>query len=92
MLMDIYVNIRKENKMSKEKEWKQYHKTKEVLIKSVEDHLKSIKKVNIYNNGSKTDIPLNTDGDHSLMNEHMGVDIMESLITKIKKKVERIVL
>ena len=46
-------------------------------------HFKSIAEVNIYNSGSRTDIPLNTSGDHSLMNESMGTIEMMKLKDKL---------
>ena len=55
------------------------------LIQSIESHMESIGKVNVYNDGSRTDIPLNTSGDYTLMNEHMGTVEMDTL----KKKITR---
>ena len=51
------------------KNWHDYHITKSLLLHAIEDHLESIKKVNVYNSGSRKDIPLNTSGEHYLMNE-----------------------
>ena len=42
-------------------------------------------KVNVYNNGSRTYIPLNTTGDYILMNESMGLDLISQLISKLTK-------
>ena len=67
----------------KDKNWKQYHNTRELLLKAIEEHFKSIGLVNVYNNGSRSDIPLNTSGDHSLMNEHMGTIEMNKLKEKL---------
>jgi alpha-galactosidase/6-phospho-beta-glucosidase family protein len=39
------------------------------LIQSIETHLKSVAAFNVYNNGSRKDIPLNTSGDYNLTNE-----------------------
>jgi hypothetical protein len=63
----------------KDKNWERYHNTRELLLKAIEEHFKSIELVNVYNNGSRTDIPLNTSGDHSLMNESMGTIEMKKL-------------
>ena len=67
----------------KDKNWKQYHETREIVLKALEEHFKSIALVNVYNNGYRTDIPLNTSGDHSLMNEHLGTIEMDKLKEKI---------
>ena len=67
----------------KDKNWKQYHNTRELLLKAIEEHFKSIGLVNVYNNGSRSDIPLNTSGDHSLMNEHLGTIEMDKLKEKL---------
>ena len=69
----------------KDKNWKQYHETREIVLKALEEHFKSIALVNVYNNGSRTDVRLNTDGDHSLMNEHMGTIEMNKLREKISR-------
>jgi len=65
--------------------WEQYHETRELVLKAIENHLTSIGLVNVYNSGSRTDIPLNTSGDYSLMNEHMGTIEMEKLSKKLTK-------
>ena len=72
-------------KDKKDKQWNEYHASRLNLIQSIETHMKSIKLVNVYNNGSRSDIPLNTSGDHSLMNEHLGT--IE--IDKLKEKLSR---
>ena len=69
----------------KDKNWKQYHETREIVLKALEEHFKSIALVNVYNNGSRTDVRLNTDGDHSLMNEHMGTIEMNKLKEKLSR-------
>jgi hypothetical protein len=70
----------------KDLDWKRYHITKETLLMAIQNHLQSIGKVNVYNSGSRTDIPLNTSGDHSLMNEHMGTVEMNKLKERITNK------
>ena len=67
----------------KDKNWKQYHNTRELLLKAIEEHFKSIGLVNVYNGGERTDIRLNTSGDHGLMNEHMGTIEMNKLREKL---------
>jgi hypothetical protein len=66
--------------------WEQYHETRELVLKAIENHLTSIGLVNVYNSGSRTDIPLNTSGDYSLMNEHMGTIEMGKLSKKLTRK------
>jgi hypothetical protein len=66
--------------------WKQYHNTKQLLIKAIDIHFDSIELVNVYNNGSNKNIPLNTSGDHSLMNEHLGTIEMHNLNDKLKSE------
>ena len=56
-----------------DKKWTEYHATRLNLIQSIESHMESIGKVNVYNNVT------NTSGDHSLMNEHMGTVEMKKL-------------
>tara|TARA_R100001224_G_scaffold87514_1_gene56585 strand:- start:288 stop:527 length:240 start_codon:yes stop_codon:yes gene_type:complete len=69
-------NIKKElSKLN----WEKYHWTRELLLSAIDVHLKSIKLVNVYNNGSRTDIPLNTSGDYCLMNQSMGVNELNKL-------------
>ena len=72
-------------KDKKDKQWVEYHASRLNLIQSIETHMKSIKLVNVYNNGSRSDIPLNTSGDHSLMNEHLGTIEMDKLREKISR-------
>ena len=69
--------------MSKKDYWAEYHATRLNLIQSIDNHFESISKVNVYNSGSRTDIPLNTSGDHSLMNESMGTIEMMKLKDKL---------
>jgi hypothetical protein len=64
-------------------EWISYHATRLNLIQSIESHLQSISQVNVYNGGSRKDIPLNTSGDYELTNESMGYDLMHELIKKL---------
>ena len=75
---------RKEQKM-KDKNWERYHSTKDILLMAIEDHLESISRVNVYNGGERKDIRLNTSGDHSLMNEHMGTIEMNKLKERLTK-------
>jgi len=72
--------------MSKKDHWAMYHATRLNLIQSIDSHFKSIAEVNIYNSGSRTDIPLNTSGDHSLMNESMGTIEMMKLKDKLSRE------
>jgi|TARA_Y100000310_G_scaffold110569_1_gene108921 hypothetical protein len=72
-------------KDKKDKQWNEYHASRLNLIQSIETHMESINKVNVYNSGSRTDIPLNTSGDHSLMNEHMGTIEMNKLKEKLSR-------
>ena len=60
-----------------DKKWNEYHATRLNLIQSIESHMESIGKVNVYNNVT------NTSGDHSLMNESMGTIEMDKLKRKI---------
>jgi hypothetical protein len=64
-------------------EWISYHATRLNLIQSIESHLQSISQVNVYNSGSRKDIPLNMSGDYELTNESMGYDLMHELIKKL---------
>tara|TARA_R110002033_G_scaffold46898_1_gene91797 strand:- start:308 stop:565 length:258 start_codon:yes stop_codon:yes gene_type:complete len=68
-----------------DKKWIHYHATRLNLIDSLNSHLASMDKVNVYNSGSRTDVPLNTSGDYTLMNERMGLDIIVKLIKKITR-------
>ena len=72
--------------MRSSKDWEEYHATRLNLIQSIDSHFKSIAEVNIYNSGSRTDIPLNTSGDHSLMNESMGTIEMMKLRDKLGRE------
>lgn len=63
--------------------WTQYHATRLNLIQSIDSHLRSIEETNVYNNGSRSDIPLNTSGDHALTNESMGHDLLITLREKL---------
>ena len=73
----------KDKKTEYKLKWKKYHTTRELLLSAIEVHLKSIGLVNVYNGGEKTDIPLNTSGDYTLMNEHMGTIEMDKLKEKL---------
>ena len=79
----IQDNKARNMKDKKDKQWIEYHASRLNLIQSIETHMKSIELVNVYNNGSRSDIPLNTSGDHSLMNEHMGTIEMDKLKEKL---------
>ena len=72
--------------MKKEDHWLEYHATRLNLIQSIDSHFESLSKVNVYNSGSRTDIPLNTSGDHSLMNESMGSIEMKKLRDKLGRE------
>jgi len=63
----------------KDKQWTEYHVTRLNLIQSIESHMESIGKVNVYNNVT------NTSGDHSLMDEHMGTVEMNKLKERLTK-------
>jgi len=75
----------KDKKTESKLNWKQYHTTRELLLSAIEMHFKSIGLVNVYNGGERTDIPLNTSGDHSLMNESMGTIEMNKLKERLKR-------
>jgi len=62
-----------------DKKWTEYHATRLNLIQSIESHMESIGKVNVYNNVT------NTSGDHSLMNESMGTVEMKKLTERLTK-------
>jgi len=85
--LSYIIQDRKRGKMNnkKDKQWNEYHATRLNLIQSIESHMKSIALVNVYNNGSRSDIPLNTSGDHSLMNEHMGTVEMNQLKERLTR-------
>jgi len=61
----------------KDKNWTDYHATRLNLIQSIESHMESIGKVNVYNNVS------NQCDSHSLRNESMGTVEMDKLKRKI---------
>ena len=63
----------------KDKQWNEYHASRLNLIQSIESHMESIGKVNVYNNVT------NTSGDHSLMDEHMGTVEMNQLKERLTK-------
>jgi hypothetical protein len=71
-------------------EWIHYHATRLNLIQCIESHLQSISQVNVYNSGSRKDIPLNTSGDYELTNESMGKDLMIKLMEKIKLEADNV--
>ena len=74
----------KDKKTERKLNWEQYHTTRELLLSAIEVHLKSIGLVNVYNGGERTDIPLNTSGDYSLMNESMGTIELNKLKERLK--------
>ena len=75
----------KDKKTESKLNWEQYHTTRELLLSAIEVHLKSIGLVNVYNGGERKDIPLNTSGDYSLMNESMGTGEMVKLQERLKR-------
>ena len=72
-------------KKQTDQKWISYHATRLNLIDSLNSHIQSMNKVNVYNNGSRTDIPLNTTGDYILTNESMGLNLISQLISKLTK-------
>ena len=74
----------KDKKTESKLNWKQYHTTRELLLSAIEVHLKSIELVNVYNSGSRSDIPLNTSGDYELTNQSMGVNELNKLKERLK--------
>ena len=56
-----------------------YHATRLNLIDSLNSHIKSIEAVNVYHNET------NQCDSHSMMNEDMGLDIIQKLIKKITR-------
>ena len=72
-------------KKQTDQKWIHYHSTRLNLIDSLNSHIQSMNKVNVYNNGSRTDIPLNTTGDYILTNESMGLNLISQLISKLTK-------
>ena len=83
IIQDNKARNMKDKKTERELNWKQYHITRELLLNAIDVHLKSIGLVNVYNGGEKTDIPLNTSGDYTLMNESMGTIEMDKLREKL---------
>ena len=75
----------KDTKHDRQRKWNKYHWTRELLLSAIEVHLKSIGLVNVYNSGSRTDIPLNTSGDYTLMNEHLGTIEINKLKERLKR-------
>jgi hypothetical protein len=57
--------------------WIHYHATRLNLIDSLKSHLESCEKTNVY------DCETNQSDSHSLMNEAMGVDLINQLIKKL---------
>jgi len=62
-----------------DKKWIHYHATRLNLIDSLNSHLETCRKTNVYN--SET----NQCDSHSLMNEQMGVPEILKLIEKLKR-------
>ena len=79
--LSYIIQDRKRGNMNnkKDKQWTDYHATRLNLIQSIESHMESIGKVNVYNNVT------NTSGDHSLMDEHMGTVEMNKLKERLTK-------
>ena len=79
--LSYIIQDRKRGNMNnkKDKQWTEYHATRLNLIQSIESHMESIGKVNVYNNVT------NTSGDHSLMNESMGTVEMKKLTERLTK-------
>ena len=74
--LSYIIQDRKRGNM-KDKNWTDYHATRLNLIQSIESHMESIGKVNVYDNVS------NQCDSHSLRNESMGTVEMD----KLKKKI-----
>ena len=72
-------------KKQTDQKWIHYHATRLNLIDSLNSHLASMNKVNVYNSGSRTDVPLNNAGDYILMNEAMGLNLISQLMSKLVK-------
>ena len=66
-------------KKQTDQKWISYHATRLNLIDSLNSHIKSIEEVNVYHNET------NQCDSHSMMNEDMGLDIIQKLIKKITK-------
>jgi len=63
----------------KEKNWKQYHTTRKLLLNAIEVHLKSIGLVNVYDPNSDFN-----DGSWEMMNESMGTTELNKLKERLK--------
>jgi len=57
--------------------WVEYHATRLNLIDSLKSHLESCEKTNVY------DSETNQSDSYTLMNESMGVDLINQLIKKL---------
>jgi len=57
--------------------WVEYHATRLNLIDSLKSHLESFEKTNVY------DSETNQSDSYTLMNESMGVDLINQLIKKL---------
>ena len=66
-------------KKQTDQKWISYHATRLNLIDSLNSHIKSIEAVNVYHNET------NQCDSHSMMNEDMGLDIIQKLIKKITR-------
>ena len=66
-------------KKQNDQKWIHYHATRLNLIDSLNSHIKSIEAVNVYHNET------NQCDSHSMMNEDMGLDIIQKLIKKITR-------
>ena len=66
-------------KKQTDQKWIHYHATRLNLIDSLNSHIKSIEAVNVYHNET------NQCDSHSMMNEDMGLDIIQKLIKKITR-------
>ena len=71
--------IAKATAKDKAKKWIHYHATRLNLIESLNSHIKSMEAVNVYHNET------NQCDSHSMMNEDMGLDIIQKLIKKITR-------
>ena len=66
-------------KKQTDQKWIHYHATRLNLIDSLNSHIKSMEAVNVYHNET------NQCDSHSMMNEDMGLDIIQKLIKKITR-------
>jgi hypothetical protein len=66
-------------KKQTDQKWIHYHATRLNLIDSLNSHIKSIEGANVYHNET------NQSDSHSMMNENMGLDIIQKLIKKITR-------